>query len=106
MKKRIFPAPNPTIELFPDTKQPNHESIAEYDSHIENTDLFKIFETVHDYIYANDGLSTQQAFEEILKIIFTKIEDENTSECKNKFFITDLELNPREKKVQLHFAEE
>lgn len=105
MKKRIFPVPNPTVNLFPDTKQSNHDSIAEYDSHIENTDLFKIFETVHDYIYANDGLSTQQAFEEILKIIFTKIGDESASEGKNKFFITDLELNPQRKESTVAFRE-
>ncbi len=40
--------------------------------------LLKIFEEIHNYIYANDGLSSQQTLEEIIRILFTKIFDENT----------------------------
>jgi type I restriction enzyme M protein len=39
--------------------------------------LLKKFEEIHNYLYANDGLSTQQALEEIVKILFIKIFDEN-----------------------------
>ena len=39
--------------------------------------LFRRFEEIHDYIYANDGLSPQQALEEFVKILFVKIHDEN-----------------------------
>ena len=40
-------------------------------------DLLKRFEEIHNYIYANDGLSTQQTLEEFVKILFVKISDEN-----------------------------
>jgi len=39
--------------------------------------LLRKFEEIHDYIYANDGLSPQQALEEFVKILFVKIFDEN-----------------------------
>jgi len=48
--------------------------------------LLKRFEEIHDYIYANDGLSPQQTLEEFVKILFIKIFDEN--ENINKFSIS------------------
>ncbi|MDR1652080.1 MAG: N-6 DNA methylase [Prevotellaceae bacterium] len=45
--------------------------------------LLRRFEEIHDFIYANDGLSPQQALEEFVKILFVKIFDENGQ--KNKF---------------------
>ena len=39
--------------------------------------LLRRFEEIHDYIYANDGLSPQQAIEEFVKILFVKIFNEN-----------------------------
>ncbi|MCL1992583.1 MAG: N-6 DNA methylase [Spirochaetes bacterium] len=41
--------------------------------------LLRRFEEIHDYIYANDGLSPQQALEEFVKILFAKIFDENNN---------------------------
>ena len=41
--------------------------------------LLKKFEEIHDYIYANDGLSPQQTLNEFLKILFVKIFDENNN---------------------------
>jgi type I restriction enzyme M protein len=41
--------------------------------------LLRRFEEIHDYIYANDGLSPQQALEEFVKVLFVKIFDENDS---------------------------
>lgn len=41
--------------------------------------LLRRFEEIHDYIYAHDGLSPQQALEEFVKILFIKIYDENKS---------------------------
>jgi type I restriction enzyme M protein len=41
--------------------------------------LLRRFEEIHDYIYANDGLSPQQALEEFVKILFVKIFDENNN---------------------------
>lgn len=53
--------------------------------------LLKKFEEIHDYIYANDGLSPQQTLEEFVKILFIKIFDEN--ENSNKFTISAEEWN-------------
>ncbi len=39
--------------------------------------LLKRFEEIHDFIYANDGLSPQQTLNEFLKVLFIKIYDEN-----------------------------
>lgn len=53
--------------------------------------LLKKFEEIHDYIYANDGLSPQQTLEEFVKILFIKIFDEN--ENLNQFSIASEEWN-------------
>lgn len=53
--------------------------------------LLKKFEEIHDYIYANDGLSPQQTLEEFIKILFIKICDEN--ESLNQFTISSEEWN-------------
>ena len=53
--------------------------------------LLKKFEEIHDYIYANDGLSPQQTLEEFVKILFIKIYDEN--ENLNQFIISSEEWN-------------
>jgi type I restriction enzyme M protein len=51
--------------------------------------LLRRFEEIHDYIYANDGLSPQQALEEFVKILFVKIYDENTE--KGQFSTSNIE---------------
>jgi type I restriction enzyme M protein len=49
-----------------------------FDSLLTKEDnLLKKFEEIHDYIYANDGLSPQQTLEEFVKVLFIKIFDEN-----------------------------
>ncbi len=49
-----------------------------FDSVLSKEDnLLKRFSEIHHYIYANDGLSTQQALEEFVKILFIKIYCEN-----------------------------
>jgi type I restriction enzyme M protein len=57
--------------------------------------LLKKFEEIHDYIYANDGLSPQQTLEEFIKILFIKIFDEN--ENLNQFKISNEEWNELKK---------
>jgi type I restriction enzyme M protein len=51
--------------------------------------LLRRFEEIHDYIYANDGLSPQQALEEFVKILFVKIYDETNE--KGQFSIQNIE---------------
>ena len=53
--------------------------------------LLKKFEEIHNYIYANDGLSPQQTLEEFVKILFIKIFDEN--ENRKQFTISTEEWN-------------
>lgn len=53
--------------------------------------LLKKFEEIHDYIYANEGLSPQQTLNEFLKILFIKIVDENTNS--HAFQISSEEYN-------------
>jgi type I restriction enzyme M protein len=53
--------------------------------------LLKRFEEIHDYIYANDGLSPQQTLEEFVKVLFIKIVDENESQ--KNFTISSNEWN-------------
>lgn len=51
--------------------------------------LLKKFEEIHDFIYSNDGLSTQQTLEEFVKILFLRVYDENNSS--NLFYIAPKE---------------
>ncbi len=52
--------------------------------------LLKKFEEIHDFIYSNDGLSPQQTLEEMVKILFIKILDENAR--LNLFAISAIEF--------------
>ena len=49
----------------------------------------KRFEDIHNYLYANDGLSEQQVLEEIVKILFIKYYDEQKNDT--SFCITENE---------------
>jgi type I restriction enzyme M protein len=40
------------------------------------TNLKSVFKRIHNYIYANQGLQKDKAFEELLKLIFIKVYDE------------------------------
>ena len=48
--------------------------------------LLKRFSEIHQHIYANDGLSTQEALQEFVKILFLKIHCENTQ-------VADFQIN-------------
>lgn len=61
------------------------------DFELTKTDkLLRKFEEIHNFIYANDGLSTQQTLEEFIKILFIKVIDEKKKE--KKFYIDDTEF--------------
>jgi len=58
----------------------------------DTMDIFlKLFEDIHNYLYANEGLSEQHVLEEIIKLLFLKIYDEQ--KCKNLFYISDAEFS-------------
>jgi len=54
-------------------------------------ELRSIFETCHNYIYANEGLLKEKVFNEVLKLIFIKMVDEKGISGKCEFGITSEE---------------
>ena len=52
--------------------------------------LFKKFEDIHNYLYANEGLSEQQILEEMIKILFIKFYDEQRNN--SLFYISKTEF--------------
>jgi type I restriction enzyme M protein len=56
------------------------------------TELKTVFETIHNHIYANEGLLKEKVFNEMLKLIFVKMADEKALAQKCEFRITDKEL--------------
>ncbi len=53
----------------------------------KSDNLLRRFEEIHNYLYANDGLSPEQALEEMIKLLFLKIADERAGG--RHFAITD-----------------
>lgn len=53
-------------------------------------DLKSVFQRIHNYVYANQGIQKDRAFEEILKVIFVKVYDEQYSPTL-QFYILDRE---------------
>ncbi len=53
--------------------------------------LLFVFKTCHNYIFANDGFQKQQAFFELLKVIFCKIQDEKNIPNPLDFYTTSEE---------------
>jgi len=51
------------------------------------------FKKCHNHIYANDGISKQEAFFELLKVIFCKIEDEHNIVEDIQFYTSSSEKN-------------
>ncbi len=56
----------------------------------QESNLLKKFEEIHNYIYANDGLSEQQVLDEFIKILFIKFTDEKSD--KQLFTISKQEI--------------
>ena len=54
-------------------------------------ELVSVFRRCHDYIYGNQGLQREPAFNEFLKIIFCKVQDENDIARPLRFFIGNQE---------------
>ncbi|MBZ0177032.1 MAG: N-6 DNA methylase [Candidatus Methanoperedens nitroreducens] len=60
------------------------------------SELKSTFETIHNYIYANEGLLKDKVFNEMLKIIFIKLVDEKLPSPKCEFRITKNEMEQLE----------
>ena len=89
MKEKIFPSPEAESQLpLVLDKAANSYGDNVLGDYANNSGLFGLFKAVHNHVYANDGLSTQQAFEEILKLLFAKIEDEACPKDERRFWIS------------------
>ncbi|MBE9592487.1 MAG: N-6 DNA methylase, partial [Proteobacteria bacterium] len=55
------------------------------------TELKSVFETCHNYIYANEGLLKEKVFNEVLKLIFIKMVDEKSVNPRCEFGIASEE---------------
>jgi type I restriction enzyme M protein len=67
------------------------------------TEMKTIFDTCHNYIYANEGLLKEKVFNEVLKLIFIKMVDEKGPSQKCEFRITEKELEELEQDKQNDF---
>lgn len=52
-------------------------------------ELILIFRRCHNYIYGNQGLQKEAAFHELLKLIFCKVRDEDSTTDVMRFFISN-----------------
>jgi type I restriction enzyme M protein len=57
------------------------------DSLVPAVNLKQVFKRIHNYIYANQGLQKDKAFEELLKLIFIKVYDEQYSPTTLQFYV-------------------
>lgn len=69
------------------------------------TELKTVFETIHNHIYANEGLLKEKVFNEMLKLIFIKMADEKALAQKCEFRITDRELEELEEGRENEFID-
>ncbi|MBZ0283493.1 MAG: N-6 DNA methylase [Anaerolineae bacterium] len=52
-------------------------------------ELISVFKRAHNYVYGNQGMQKEAAFQELLKLIFCKVYDEDTSSGVMRFFISN-----------------
>lgn len=73
------------------------ENIYRKNEHLSKSDkLLYIFEDIHNHIYANDGLSSQEVFVEMLDILFVKVFDEkSTSASQFNISATEYEFSQK-----------
>jgi len=60
---------------------------------VTSGELFKTFGNIHNHIYANEGFSPQEAFNEFIKVLFIKIKSEKEILLQKKFNISKEEYN-------------
>ncbi len=56
-------------------------------------ELKQVFKRVHNYIYANQGIQKDAAFEEVLKLIFIKVYDEQFSPTLQFYYLPDEDVD-------------
>ncbi len=67
-------------------------------------DLKNVFQRVHNYVYANQGIQKDRAFEEILKIIFVKVYDEQYSPTLQFYVLDEEDINVVRRRLNSLFS--
>jgi len=62
-------------------------------------ELKQVFKRVHNYIYANQGMQKDAAFEEVLKLIFIKVYDEQFSPTLQFYYLPDEDVSQVKKRL-------
>jgi type I restriction enzyme M protein len=62
--------------------------------------LKQVFKRIHNYIYANQGFQKDKAFEELLKLIFIKVYDEQYSPSLKFYILPDEDINKVRKRLE------
>lgn len=75
----------PDIPKYGEKKIP----IPSQDNLVPAINLKRVFKRVHNYIYANQGIQKDKAFEELLKLIFTKVFDERFNKSLKFYILSD-----------------
>ena len=90
-----YEEPNDIPASGEDPEVVDHPERADLKRGSEDNLLFS-FRTAHDHIYVTDGMQKQQAFFELLKIIFCKIHDERNVPQPLQFYATAREKGSRD----------
>lgn len=77
--------PIPDIPKFGETKSPKPTR----GRLVPAVTLSKVFKRIHNYIHVNQGFQKDKAFEELLKIIFIKVYDEQYSHALQFYFLAE-----------------
>ena len=62
-------------------------------------ELKQVFKRIHNYIYANQGMQKDDAFEEVLKLIFIKVYDEQFSPTLQFYYLPDEKIPDVKKRL-------
>jgi type I restriction enzyme M protein len=78
--------------------------IPERSSLVPAVNLKKIFKRIHNYIYANQGLQKDKAFEELLKLIFIKVYDEQFNDSLRFYILPREDISTVRQRLDEVFA--
>ena len=89
------------IEEIPDIPKKGETTIPRptRGSLVPAVNLKQVFKRVHNYIYANQGFQKDKAFEELLKLIFIKVYDEQYSPSLQFYVLPEEDINKVRKKL-------
>jgi len=89
------------IEEIPDIPKKGETTIPRptRGSLVPAVNLKQVFKRVHNYIYANQGFQKDKAFEELLKLIFIKVYDEQYSPSLQFYVLPEEDINKVRKRL-------